>query len=177
MPLNFIAFFGKKTSGKDTAANIFKKYIRPPDRVVRVGFADALKEEICVALKITLPYLEEHKSHFRLILQGYGNDYKRQLIHRDYWVNKWLEKVHDLQTFKTITYVLVTDLRYQNEYDILKELSAIFIKITRPSLDNINDQHISETEQSNFKCDYEFINDKTIIDLENTIKQNINKIL
>ena len=174
MPIKIIAFYGKKQSGKDTAAAIFKEYIKPPHRAVTIGFADALKDELCSALRVTRQYLEEHKQHFRLIMQGYGTDYKRNLINTDYWVRKWLEKVHELQVSNHTTYIIVNDLRFKNEYDAIKFLFGTVIQVTRP---HEVDMHVSEIEQDYFKPDLILSNNTTIQNLREQIKANINNIL
>lgn len=175
MPIKIIAFYGKKQSGKDTAAAILREYIKPPDRAVTIGFADALKDELCSAFRITRQYLEEHKQHFRLIMQGYGTDYKRNLIDTDYWVRKWLEKVHELQVSGHTTYIIVNDLRFLNEYKAIKFLFGMVIQVYRK--DFSDDCHVSEVEQEGFKPDLILDNSGTIQNLKEQIKENINNIL
>ena len=164
MPYQIIAITGHKQSGKDTVCDIIKSLVRPPARCYRIGFADKLKEEVAANLGITLSYIEEHKKNFRLILQGYGTDYKRELIHKDYWVIKLVEKLKDLPETKYKSYVIVPDVRFLNEANTLRNLSAIFIRVKRKEIDEQYDTHISENELN-------LISPHIIINNNSTIEQ------
>lgn len=62
-----IGLSGKKKSGKSTVANMIENCY-PVGSVVKLAFADALKQEVARACMVSLEYIETHKDNFRLIL-------------------------------------------------------------------------------------------------------------
>src|SRR5258705_8611646 len=135
-----IGLSGKKRSGKNTVAKLIGTLTNLT--IKEVAFADALKEEVSKACGITIKYLEEHKDNFRLILQGWGTDFRRGLQDDNYWTSK---VEHDiLLAANTGTDIcIVTDVRFVNEYNCLNKLGAVLIRVDRPS--QSTDQHVSET--------------------------------
>ena len=57
--------------------------------------------------------------------------------------------------------LVVTDVRFDNEANIIKELGGIIIKVKRKNKKNL-DQHKSETSIEKIKCDYLVKNDSNI---------------
>lgn len=76
--------------------------------------------------------------------------------------------------------ILITDLRFTNEYDEIKKRGGIVIRINRPNLTNLNNSnnsnHISECALDNHDFDYVIDNDGTLYDLENSVLNIINEI-
>src|SRR4051812_39925606 len=110
--MNLIGISGKKQSGKDTVAGMICNYLAPL-KCARVGFADALKEEICEMYKIVPGFLSDNKKHFRLIMQGHGTDYRRELFGQDYWILKLEKKLTELHD--DIHTVVIPDVRFKIE--------------------------------------------------------------
>lgn len=177
MPYQIIAISGHKQSGKDTVCDILKSLIKPPARCYRIGFADKLKEEVAANLGISVAYLESHKPNFRLILQGYGSDYKRDLISKDYWVIKLVEKLRDLPETKHNSYVIVPDVRFLNEANTLRNLSAIFIRVKRDISDEQYDAHISENELNLISSHIIINNNSTLEELKTKVTEIFNNII
>lgn len=166
--MKIIAFTGFKQSGKDTAADLLTKMILPK-RVVRLGFADPLKDEVCLAFGITRDFLEKNKANFRLILQGVGTDYRRKLCGETYWILKWLQKVNSLAPVPD--YLICTDVRFINEAATIRQLDGIIIRVERPGI--ISDGHASETEQREIHTDHTICNSGTIQDLKQQLKNKL----
>ncbi len=76
----------------------------------------------------------------RRILQWWGTEYRRAQD-PDYWTKAWEKKLleYDLAS----THVLVDDVRFINELNIIKKHGGTFIKIERPGFDGANN-HSSE---------------------------------
>jgi hypothetical protein len=55
--------------------------------------------------------------------------------------------------------VVITDIRFENEAKLVKDLGGIVIKVVRPQINNL---HTHSSEELNFECDYIIINDGTI---------------
>ncbi|MDA3903705.1 MAG: hypothetical protein PF441_09705 [Desulfuromusa sp.] len=82
----------------------------------------------------------------RRILQWWGTEYRRAQDH-DYWTKAWEKKL--LEYDLTSTHVLVDDVRFVNELEIIKKNSGIFVKIERPGFNGAND-HSSENSLDHY---------------------------
>lgn len=138
---NMIIFgiHGKKRTGKDTLCNCLLK--QSPLPAYRKAFADALKLEVAGACGVTTDIIEQHKDNFRLILQGWGTDFRRKMFGDDYWINIMKEELSILE--KIYKVLVIPDIRFRNEYDFIKRHGGIMIKITRNSI-TMPDNHESE---------------------------------
>ena len=133
-------------SGKDAFYRLAKE-INPS--IVRVAFADKLKEEVAEATGCCVQYIEHNKKHFRLILQGWGTDFRRQLTSPLYWVEALETK---LRALPEDSIVFVTDVRFHNEADMIRRLGGKIIRIVRIN-HNEQSNHTSETELVNIVHD------------------------
>ena len=159
-----IGISGKKGAGKDTVATIIQSM--QSCVVGRIGFATELKKEVARALGVTVEYIEQNKSNFRLILQGWGTDYRRKLCGEDYWV-RIMEKA--IQHMSRCDIILIPDVRFQNEYDFVKRACGMLIRVNRTGL--VSDTHKSETELDNNTFDFTITNDDTLESLVEQVKQ------
>lgn len=150
-----IGISGKKQSGKDEVCKHILEHF--PDSAVRIAFADALKLEVAIALVKPLAYIDEHKDNLRLILQGWGTDYRRKLHGEDYWVRQWLRTVKN-SSHKVI---VCPDVRFINEADTIKKMGGYVIRVDRKSVDT-SDTHPSETALDNYTFDHIIDNNATI---------------
>ena len=82
----------------------------------------------------------------RRILQWWGTEYRRAQD-PDYWTKAWEVKLqgYDLAT----THVLVDDVRFVNELEIIKKNGGIFVKIERPGFNGANN-HSSENSLDHY---------------------------
>ncbi|RLB76251.1 MAG: hypothetical protein DRH06_06335 [Deltaproteobacteria bacterium] len=82
----------------------------------------------------------------RRILQWWGTEYRRAQDH-DYWTKAWERKLqeYDLKN----THVLVDDVRFANELNIIKKHGGTFIKIERPGFNGANN-HSSENSLDHY---------------------------
>lgn len=86
---------------------------------------------------------------------------------------------------KTRGNIIISDIRFQNEADLVKECGGILIHITRNIIvknqlqavyDKKEKLHISEVEQDSIKCDYEIDNSVTHQELELKFNNIIKKM-
>lgn len=176
-----IAFSGKAGSGKDTAVEHLMKTHGSQLKMRRVAFADALKVELYDALcnpedpywqecpdlfMLPLPatkvataadkiaWVNENKKQLGKYLQDYGERYRRGQT-PFYWVRKMHETV---QQDKETGVLLVSDLRYLNEYLYVKSLKGYTVRIVRDFVDESRDpSHVSETDLD--KAVFDFVID------------------
>lgn len=165
-----IAFSGKKKTGKDTAADLLVS-ASPKLTFQRLNFADGVYEEIaegiwpsciCVpeALQAKIKFMKENKDNFRLILQGWGTDFRRKMFGEDYWVKKYANR---LKIIPDRTVVMTTDVRFVNEAEYIKSIGGVLIRISRDT--GYYDTHVSETELDNYPFDIAISNNGTKDDL------------
>lgn len=142
-----IAITALRGSGKDTTADyIIKNY----PNWEKDSFAGTLKDAVSAIFGLDRKMLagetaedrairekpEEYWSEKlgykvtpRMLLQKIGTDILRDCFDKNIWINSLEHKL--MNTDKN---VIVTDCRFKNEIDVLKELGAIFIRIQRPPL-------------------------------------------
>lgn len=170
-----IGLSGYATSGKDTVAEVLTRLYG----YQRVAFADKLKafvrtinpviatihgkdivraDELVRGLGDT-----EAKTYkeYRRILQVAGTTV-REFFGKDTWVNAALDGVDG--------YVVVTDVRFQNEAQRIKDLGGLVLRVQRPGVGPAND-HISERDLDAFNFDGYVINDGTLLDLEGEVQR------
>ena len=64
---------------------------------------------------------------------------------------------------------VVTDVRFQNEVDLINSLGGTVIRLTRPELPS-EDTHPSENTDSVKDCYYTLVNDSSITELHNRLE-------
>jgi hypothetical protein len=138
-----IGLSGKIGAGKDTAFETFQQVLHP-HKVVRIAFADALKEEVATAAGVEVSYINDHKDSFRRILQGWATEFRRDLCNKDYWIARWMQRVTKVDD-DTHT-VVCTDVRFKNEVAAIHSVNGWVFRIRRPTYNR--DEHSSETELS-----------------------------
>lgn len=141
-----IAFIGRMGEGKTTAANYlvmnhnFKKY----------SLADKVK-----AIASDLFGMKEKD---RVLLQKLGTDAIRSVF-----PTAWLDYLIRRLQFEAPERAVVDDVRFINEAEGLRKEGFIIVRIHREKreaagLNEITQQHASETEQAVIKADYELDN-------------------
>lgn len=103
--------------------------------VIMDNYIDAMSK--ATGLQIQPQNLVAHT--LREILQYFGTDYVR-VINDTYWIDRIMEKMNKLGSK-----ILVTDLRFENESDIIHSLGGKVIKILRIDAKKSDDGHASET--------------------------------
>lgn len=168
MDRKIIAFHGKLKSGKSTAAKLFieKGYVRHffaktlKDMVRCLGLTE---EHINGSLKEEPTDLLMGKSP-RWAMQSIGTQWGRDLIHPDIWVNAFKN------TMPKDVNIVCDDLRFPNEYSMIKSLGGMVVKIERPDLES---KSTHESEIHELPYDYLIENAGTIEEFEEKVKSFI----
>jgi hypothetical protein len=155
--MRLIGISGKKRCGKDTVADILLNII---PRSCKKSFAYELKLEIAQATGFSVSYIDSHKDNFRLILQGWGTDFRRRIYGEDYWVKRLDETIKQCEIpdeicesfyIKERTYI-IPDVRFPNEYDYIKSHNGIMLRVIRHN--EVTDLHASECALDNHTFDH-----------------------
>lgn len=165
--MNLIALTGFAGCGKDTAASAL-------DGWERVSFAQPLKEMMLklnpwissgLRLQEAIKLLgwdraKRDMPEVRRLLQVFGTDVAREMISDSIWIDFADKKI--AAAFAARKHVVITDLRFKNELDLIESYAGHVIRITRPGIGPVNG-HASESQQ--IEADAEITNDGTIPEL------------
>lgn len=178
-----IGLKGERRAGKDTIAGILVR----DHGYTRRAFADNLKREVYDAFghlimasrgesygfDSWMPFLDEHKndpadSEFGWVgplLQFWGTEYRRQKCGETYWLDQ-------LET-QLGPGVVVTDIRFPNEADLIRKHGGYIIHVDRRQGEDDGaargNSHASESLVASIPSDCTVTNDSTFEDLETEI--------
>lgn len=189
-----IGLTGKKRSGKDTvAARLVEEH-----GFTRLAFADALREA-CLGLD---PYVlapgEDSDRHWRDFVrlsevieqEGWEEakrypDVRRTLQNygvaiREIVPSFWLDIVRDkaVDVLADGGHVVITDVRFPNELDLVAEFDGFHVNVTRAGLVS-TDQHVSETALDDVVglADVTIANDGSLAELAANVDEMVEVLL
>jgi phosphomevalonate kinase len=124
---------GKAGAGKDYVCELIQGiYAAHGLRAERVAFADGLKQDIEETLGLnrgtcqSIPVLRQkpYTPEVRALLQWWGTELRRSQD-EDYWVKKGMEMIER----STADLVIVTDVRFANEAEIIRDHGGIVAEV------------------------------------------------
>jgi len=187
-----IGIHGKSSSGKDTLGiELSRAYASLDIFAQRYAFADTLKDVCMEMFNLSSKYFHEEglknipvapwNVSPRQIMQFVGTELVRNNIDKllgttaeSLWITVLEQK---LSHYKETATVIITDVRFQDEYDWIIKNNGKIIHLTRPGYDGKVGipSHQSEADinlHSKEKL-YEIVNDGTFEDLENKVSKLI----
>ena len=157
-----IGLVGKAGSGKDTVFSLFQSMV-PDKEFVRLAFGDGVKQEVADRHEIPVQAIEENKEGFRMILQKWGTDYRRKQ-NEEYWINKIRTEVSFLRD--NVDVVVITDVRFLNEVDYIKEeCKGFIVRVVGNQQRVLKSTHRSEVELDHISPDWLLPNRKGLPEL------------
>jgi hypothetical protein len=173
-PQRVVAISGLKGSGKDSAAQALLD--RGYHHAKFAGTLKSMVRQILLDSGISLAeifsWIEGDKKEVpcpalggksvREATKSLGNDWGRDMISRTLWVD-----IVRMQIASLDTDVVITDLRYENELAMLKDVGAITVRVERPGVKV--DDHPSETSVMSLAVDHVIVNDGTIQELQDKL--------
>jgi len=173
-----VGLTGKARSGKDTVGD----YLFQEHGFVRYAFADPLKAAASEAFGIPLSQLygehgydrevvlPEWGMSCRQILQDFGKA-MRDVFVDDFWIQRATMELSLLSEMNTV----ITDVRYPNEVQFIREREGIILGIQRPASSVEVRAHDSEKMADELEqvADIVLTNDGTIEDLENLVCKSL----
>ncbi len=150
--VKLVGLLGTKGVGKDTVGD----YLVSRYGYEKRAFATPIKEACAVLFQLPSARFEgdekevcdpEHGLSPREMMQLVGTDFFRDLVRHDFWIRHFQRWYANRQT--PPHRVVVTDLRFQNEVDIIKALGGVVWRVTReddgqPGRHTLTDHHITE---------------------------------
>lgn len=176
--MNVIAFCGLTKSGKNTAA-----FSLVEQGYKEIGFADKVKQIVAELYNVPLewmhdPLLKETpcKELFgrtpRQVLQPIATEAFRDMVSANTWINYVYFQMRKKQAWEVTTQsiegMVITDLRFVNEAEMLKSIGATIIYIVDPNAPPPQ-SHSSESQVAVVGEKYatvKIINDKTIMSIK-----------
>ena len=175
-----IGITGKAGSGKDTLASYLES-----QGFIKLSFGSAVKDIVSIVtgwprdfvegineerqLRETLIHPEYNKT-CREMMQFIGTDLFRKQLNDNIWVNIIKNKI---ESDKINNKFVITDVRFDNEAQMIKSIGGNIIQINRQNIHQLN--HISENGIT-IDVDYIIENNGTISDLYNKINLYIDKL-
>lgn len=167
-----IGFSGKKGSGK----SYFADYLVNNKLFIKLSFASPLKEITKILFNLSDEDVKDpikkelinpkFNASPRELMQWLGTDIMREEFNKkfNYSGSIWIDSVKD--KVKTLLEdnkdVVIDDVRFQNEVDMIHSLGGIVINLRNDldnTLNNSTSTHSSENQKLTFN--YEFVNDKS----------------
>ena len=167
-----IGFSGKKGSGK----SYFADYLVNNKLFIKLSFASPLKEITKILFNLSDEDVKDpikkelinpkFNASPRELMQWLGTDIMREEFNKkfNYSGSIWIDNVKD--RVKTLLDnnkdVVIDDVRFQNEVDMIHSLGGIVINLRNDldnTLNNSTSNHSSENQKLTFN--YEFVNDKS----------------
>ena len=174
--MDLIGFTGRKSSGKDAAANPLVTC-----GFVRVKFADGLKTmlrslyQYAGLSKETIDEFIEGSSKeakidildwntSRWAMQSLGTEWGRNCISQNLWTK--ITRAH-LEKYDR---AVITDVRFPNEAEMIKKLGGVLVRIRRPGCKKVGKkEHPSEALIDDLTVDHEIINSGSIEELHQQV--------
>lgn len=176
--LKMIGISGKKFSGKDTVGDFFKAMI---PSIHHLAFATPMKQILMDHFGFSREalYDPEKKENWneywgmtnRDAMKNLGDGLRRTL-HPDVWLKAMEIKMKN----NPDDIWLCTDIRYNNEAEMVKRNNGIIIEVINPKLAN-NDTHISEAGIDKGYVDFFIVNDGTYEYLYEAVYKIVWKII
>ena len=116
---------GPMGTGKSTVARMLSVFKSQPSII---PMAKPLKD-----LALSLGWNGEKDEKGRKVLQYLGTDVCRN-IDEEYWLKKWIYNC-EIEIDKGCNMIICDDVRYQNEYDLIKSKGGYILYLTRDGFD------------------------------------------
>lgn len=161
--MKLIGLHGRARSGKDTFARLLNGH----EPFTRMSFADPLKTAVAGLFNIPLErafsddkeqVLEHWGLTLRDVLQRFGTEAMRNNFGADFWIERWAAEYLPRAEREN---VVVTDCRFPNEAQRIRELGGTIVHIRRAAggLNGAAAAHASEQVLPVKRGDIEVYND------------------
>lgn len=174
MTKTVLGLAGYARSGKDTVADLLIT-----DGFTRIAFADTLREALyrldpavqAFDTDTFLPVREVVDAvgwegakivtpEVRDLLQRLGTEVGRDMFGYNFWVEQTFRRINSSPSEKWV----VTDVRFPNEADAVRDAGGFVVRVRRPGFGPVN-SHPSETALDSYEFDGYIDNEGTITDL------------
>lgn len=154
--MKLIAFCGPKHSGKSTVG---AHHLITHHGFKHQAFASSIKMMLeAIGVPYECLYGDRKEEPLELLsgrsaryaMQKLGDEWGRQQMHPAFWLNLWKQRMKDFEGK-----VVVDDLRYPNEHEVIKSLGGVVIRVQRHGYE-YSTEHSSEMHE--LPCDHAVVN-------------------
>ena len=159
-------------SGKSTVASILTEhgyynvpFAAPLKRMIRtfltqLGYGpDAIDEFLTTGKEKKLSGINCTTRH---LLQTLGTEWGRTCVHPEVWLQCW--QATTMRYLRSSTSIVVDDVRFPNEADLIRSLGGELWHIERPTAELLT-EHASEGALADYSFDRYLLNDSSLGDL------------
>lgn len=164
--MKIVSFFGPQGAGKSEAA----KAVATMPGWHRISFADPLYAMMSALLGTDARSLPKHEPQdalcgktLRYALQRLGTEYGRGMLGDTIWTDALARRVAELRDAGAVG-VVIDDLRFANEYALLRSMGARIVCVSREG-HRLNADHASEADWVDFTPDEGILNNGSIAEL------------
>ncbi|MCW5319662.1 hypothetical protein D5039_00230 [Verminephrobacter aporrectodeae subsp. tuberculatae] len=111
----------------------------------------------------------------RAIMQWWGTEYRRQQDPA-YWVKIACANIMQLRQDPDVQTIVLTDLRFDNEAEMLRAMGARVWKIKRPGCGHAEPSHVSQVTGEQFAPDLTINNDGGILHLQQLVLDGLTEV-
>jgi len=171
-----IGVTGKARSGKDTVAEMIKKHLGNNNPTAIKSFATPMKRfgDICFGWNDAIIEKEVVDARFgfspREFYQKMGTEFMRDMMGEDTWVKIMKSRIDNLP--KHITYVIIPDVRFDNEAQFIRDNGGTLIEVIREDGDSVRG-HVSENGVKRDLVHHLLENNGSLEELNTKIKKTI----
>ncbi len=188
MTPSIIAICGLKRSGKDTIADVLCECYGYEKAKIATPLKDALK----ILFKLSDAQVEGNEKDIidprwgvepRRLMQFIGTEVMQYQLQellpdvgRTFWIKRLIEE-HITQNKGTNKKIVIPDLRFKHEYDLLSKYNAVFWRVERFYNDNIHETHSSELEYLDIPVEHIFKNEGSKAQLEQLVCNKVQELI
>lgn len=182
MNKKIIALVGNIGTGKSTVA----EYLAEKYNGSVVSFADPIRNMFkglgldVKNMSRTEKELPSDKLSGRTVrhaMQTLGTEWARKMMAETFWVDRWADKVKELQFTRSCEIIVTDDCRFLNEASAVRGVRGTLIRINRDTdRSGIAAKHISEIEMDLIKTDFTIDNNKHIAETYQQLEEIMRKI-
>jgi dephospho-CoA kinase len=184
MAPKIIAICGLKRSGKDTIADVLTQRYG----YEKVKIATPLKDALKTLFQFTDAQVEGAEKDVvdprwgvepRLLMQFIGTEvmqFKLQEVLPDVGRTFWIKRLIDEHIKNNDKHIVIPDMRFKHEYNLLSQHGAVFWRVERFQNEN-TEVHSSEREYLEIPVDEVFMNTGSKIDIEQIVFEKMDALV
>lgn len=171
-------------SGKDTAAAFLAEALQARGRRVEIfSFAEPLRAMLR-ALGVPAHYMTDRQlkeqdvpgfnASYRHMAQTLGTEWGRQCMGSNFWLRHLEMRINQACDARKVDFVFVTDVRFPNEANWVREHRGTIVHVDRPGLQRVREH---DSERHALPWDHWISNDADLPSLRNRCNQTSNILL
>jgi hypothetical protein len=178
--VSIVGLVGLRGVGKTTVANVIAEYYR----FDVLAFAATLKSMLISAgVPFENVYGDKKEVPLEMLcgmtarhaMQTLGTEWGRDCIGANIWANLWIERAK--ARLKTFDGVVADDCRFPNEFQAIKEMGGVIVRLRSKNREVMGDIHESERYALEFRPDAELWLDGSRAESKQAVRACMDQLL